>query len=109
MGAAVIQANASVLAHIACGDSELADGGWECNCDPDQGNCLKHNAHDDDSQGGDMLELHHHHHAEGPSSPLIASTGDISHTLSATRLTAPAKAKTLQGIDPSLTDQPPKI
>ena len=109
MGATMVQANASVLAHIACGDHQLPDGGWVCNCEPGEGGCIKHIPDDGQGHGNDLLELHHHHHGESPSGTPAAPTAAITLLAWGQALVSPAHTSILHGIEPSQADQPPKL
>ena len=108
MGVTNMQANASVLAHMACGDHQLSDGGWVCNCEPGEAACLKHIP--DDGQGNDegMLEMHHHH-AETPAGNPATPMAAYSPGLWSEGLISPPRLPALHGIAPSQADQPPKI
>ena len=107
IGASSYQANASIIAHIACGDTELADGGWVCNCTPGENGCVKHIAEDENQ--GDLVDLNHHHHAEVPSG-MVAEPHTAVAMLSWMDATPLAEqTAVLHGIDPSQADQPPKI
>lgn len=109
MGTTAVQANASVLAHIACGDSELPDGGWVCNCEPGKGGCIKHIPDNGQEHGSDMVEMNHHHHGDTPSSTAALLFGSVEPALAGNASIMPARASILHGIGPSQADQPPKI
>ena len=108
MGMTAVQANASVLSHIACGDHQLPDGGWVCNCEPGEVGCIKHIPDNGADHGNDVVEMHHHHHAEAPSgTPALPMEASSPHQLGDARL-APPRTTVLLGIDPSQADQRPK-
>lgn len=110
MGTTMVQANASIFAHLACGDTQLPDGGWVCNCEPGDKGCVAGKTHDDGGEGNDLLEMnHHHHHAETPAGALASDTGGVGRSLTYVSSFGPQPTKRLRGIDPSQADQPPKI
>jgi len=111
MGTTTAQANASIFAHIACGDTQLPDGGWVCNCEPGDKDCVAGKTHGDggDDQS-DLLEMNHHHHSgETLSGTLASVTHCEAPRLSFVSSFRPEPAARLSGIDPSQADQPPKI
>lgn len=109
MGAITVQAQTSILAHIACDDTQLPDGGWTSRCESGNENGIAGKSHGDAAEGNDLLDIDHHHHAEVPSGTLAARHDPAAPNLLAPVSFGPEPAAELLGIDPSLADQPPKI
>lgn len=110
MGATTAQANVAVFAHMACGDTQLPDGGWVCNCEPGDKDCVAGKVHDDGGEGNDLLEMnHHHHYSETPSGTVAFDAESAGPGVTYVSSFGPASVARMQGIDPSQADQPPKI